>query len=204
MGFYESTKEMRAMSGSHPDSSTSFSPRWRQAVILVMIFGFSLLIWVTVKTYPGAPPIPARVIGEPGQALFTGEDIQDGQEVFLKYGLMEHGSLWGHGAYLGPDYTAEYLHRLAEIGRDTLAQARYGKAFQALDEGRPWRSASPEGRQIKQNRYDPASDTLRLHGRGSGGLPHPGRRNGRPTSAGAKPAPGLPAKYIQDQGELGI
>jgi nitric oxide reductase subunit B len=28
--------------------------------------------------------------------------------VFLKHGLMEHGTLWGHGAYLGPDYTAEH------------------------------------------------------------------------------------------------
>ncbi len=45
---------------------------------------------------------------------------------------MEHGTLWGHGAYLGPDYTAEYLHRLAEIARDTEAMAKYGKSFAEL------------------------------------------------------------------------
>jgi nitric oxide reductase subunit B len=111
------------------------SPRWRQAVILKMIFGFSLLIWVTAKIHAGAPPIPAQVVGSTGQVLFTGEEIKDGPEVFLKYGLMEHGTLWGHGAYLGPDHTAEHLHRLAEIGRDTLARMKYRKAFEDLGEG---------------------------------------------------------------------
>ena len=46
---------------------------------------------------------------------------------------MEHGTLWGHGAYLGPDYTAEYLHRLAEIARDTLARQQYGTIYDALE-----------------------------------------------------------------------
>ena len=63
---------------------------------------------------------------------FTRENVEHGQEVFLKYGLMEHGSLWGHGAYLGPDYSAEYLHRLAEIAGDTLALERHGKSYAAL------------------------------------------------------------------------
>ena len=102
------------------------SPWWQKAVILVMVFGFTLLTVVTVKTYSGAPPIPARVVNSTGQVLFTSDDVNKGQEVFFKYGLMEHGTLWGHGAYLGPDYTAEYLHRLAEIAQDTEARAKYG------------------------------------------------------------------------------
>ena len=57
---------------------------WRQAVILVMILGFSLLTLVTVKTYAGAPPIPAQVVDTAGHTLFTGADIKGGQEVFLK------------------------------------------------------------------------------------------------------------------------
>ena len=64
--------------------------------------------------------------------LFTGAEIERGQEVFLKHALMEHGTLWGHGAYLGPDYTAEYLHREVGIARDLLATARFGKPFAAL------------------------------------------------------------------------
>ena len=84
--------------------ATRLSPWWRHSAILVMIAGFSILTLVTVLTYTNAPPIPERVTDVTGSVLFTGADIQMGQEVFLKYGLMEHGSLWGHGAYLGPDY----------------------------------------------------------------------------------------------------
>ena len=68
-----------------------------------MAFGFTILTVVTVLTYTNAPPIPKRVTDAAEATLFTQEDIEHGQEVFLKYGLMEHGSLWGHGAYPGPD-----------------------------------------------------------------------------------------------------
>ena len=96
-------------------------------MILVMIAGFSVLSFVTVLTYTNAPPIPVQAADAMGNVVFTGADIHHGQEVFLKYGLMEHGTLWGHGAYLGPDYSAEYLHRLSEITRDTIATEKYDK-----------------------------------------------------------------------------
>jgi nitric oxide reductase subunit B len=73
----------------------SLSPWWRHSAILVMIAGFSVLSVVTVLTYTNAPPIPERVADVMGTVLFTGDDIQMGQEVFLKYGLMEHGSTLG-------------------------------------------------------------------------------------------------------------
>ena len=111
---------------------TSLSPWWRHSAILVMIAGFSVLSFVTVLTYTNAPPIPEQVTDVTGTVVFTGADIQIGQEVFLKYGLMEHGSLWGHGAYLGPDYSAEYLHRLSEVTLDTIATEKYGKLFAQL------------------------------------------------------------------------
>ena len=112
--------------------ATRLSPWWRHSAILVMVAGFSVLSFVTVLTYTNAPPIPEQVTDETGSVVFTGADIQMGQEVFLKYGLMEHGSLWGHGAYLGPDYSAEYLHRLSEVTRDTIATGKYGKLFAQL------------------------------------------------------------------------
>ena len=107
---------------TEPTTGTSrLSPWWRRATILVMIGGFSVLTLVTVLTYTNAPPIPARVVDAAGGVLLDRQTILRGQEAFLKYGLMEHGSLWGHGAYLGPDYTADYLHRAALVVRD-----RYG------------------------------------------------------------------------------
>ena len=113
-------------------SGTSLSPWWRHSAILVMIGGFSVLSFVTVLTYTNAPPIPEKAADAAGDVVFTGADIQKGQEVFFKYGLMEHGSLWGHGAYLGPDYSAEYLHRLSEVTRDTISVEKYGRPFAQL------------------------------------------------------------------------
>src|SRR5262249_52064282 len=59
------------------------------------------------------PPIPQVVKTASGATLFTRDDIMAGQQIFLSNGLMEYGSIFGHGAYLGPDFTTEYLHRAA-------------------------------------------------------------------------------------------
>lgn len=185
--------------GASDDSP--LSPWWRHAVILVMIFGFSLLTWVTVKAYTGAPPIPNRVVDTAGQVVFTGADIKGGQEVFLKYALMEHGSLWGHGAYLGPDYSAEYLHRAAEIGLETLAQDRFGKPFNLLETSQSLEIQGLLKSQIKQNRYDKAMETL-VFSKTEVAAYRLQCREWADYFSGAKPAPGLPAHYIQDPEEL--
>ena len=142
--------------------ATSLSPCWRHSAILVMIAGFSVLSFVTVLTYTNAPPIPEQAADVTGTVVFTGADIQKGQEVFLKYGLMEHGSLWGHGAYLGPDYSAEYLHRLSEVTRDTIATEKYGKLFAQLSPDERSVASARTMTVLKENRYEPASRTLRL------------------------------------------
>ena len=143
-----------------PLSERPLSPWWRRGVLIVMALGFATLTVMTFLTYRNAPPIPAQVVTENGQVLFTGEDIQHGQEIFLKYGLMEHGTLWGHGAYLGPDYSATYLHREAEIARETLAQARFHQPAAGLKpEDLAVVEAGVKGI-LKQNRYDAATDKL--------------------------------------------
>ena len=127
-----------------PDKSTEapLSPWWRHATLLVMIFGFSALTVVTVLTYTNAPPIPRQVVDETGALLFTGDEIERGQEVFLKHALMEHGTLWGHGAYLGPDYTAEHLHR--EVGHRPRPHGH--PAVRAALRGPPGERAGAGGR----------------------------------------------------------
>jgi len=190
------------MSQHHSDpDSLALSPWWRRGVLIVMLCGFGLLGLVTVKTYQGAPPIPATVVDEAGQQLFTADDIERGQDVFLKYGLMEHGTLWGHGAYLGPDYSAEYLHRTVEIGRDTLAQARYGMDFRALDEPRSLEIGQALQRALKQNRYDPATSTLRFTVVEAASF-RAQRAEWANYFDGSTPAAGLPRGFISDEGEL--
>lgn len=136
------------------------SPWWRHGVILVMIVGFSGLGVVTALTYRDAPPIPGRVVDPGGNLLFTGEEVERGQEIFFKHGLMEHGTLWGHGAYLGPDYTAEYLHREVEIARDGVARSRYGRPYAALSADEQRLASGATQAELKANRYDPASGAL--------------------------------------------
>ena len=86
---------------------------WIQAVVLVGIFGFTVLGYMAARTYQAEPPIPDRVVSASGEELFSGKDVRSGQEVFLRNGLMQYGSIFGHGGYLGPDFTADYLHRAA-------------------------------------------------------------------------------------------
>lgn len=88
---------MRFGSEGYNSQASPLSPWWRHAVIIVMIFGFATLSILTVLTYTNAPPIPQNVVDEAGKVLFTKQNIDAGQDVFLKYGLMEHGTLWDTG-----------------------------------------------------------------------------------------------------------
>ena len=83
------------------------SKGWIQAVVLVMLVGFFILGLLAYRTYMAHPPVPAaRASTRRARVLYTGSDISKGQQVFLHNGLMEYGSAFGHGAYLGPG-----LHR---------------------------------------------------------------------------------------------
>src|SRR5215469_13758654 len=124
------------------------SKGWIQAVGLVGLCGFLLLGILAYRTYTDEPPIPLKVIGANGHLLFTGEDVLAGQEVFLKNGLMEYGSIFGHGAYLGPDFTADYLHRAALIANETNSDSSPDRAHE--------RTIAD----FKANRYDESSGTL--------------------------------------------
>ena len=124
------------------------SKAWFQAALLVMLFGFFVLGLLAYRTYMEQPPVPGRVVGENGDVLFTGKDISRGQQVFLHNGLMEYGSVFGHGAYLGPDYTADYLRRSSD-----LVQASFG----GPDSDRAVQQTIEE---LRTNRYDEGADTL--------------------------------------------
>jgi nitric oxide reductase subunit B len=136
------------------------SPWWRNAVILVMIVGFSILIGLTVRAYRDAPPVPEQVVDPSGGVVFTGEDVRAGQQIFLKYGLMENGTIWGHGAYLGPDFSAAYLHDLGKTAAESIAMARYGQGYDALDAASQTAVEAETSILLKQNHYDPQTGLL--------------------------------------------
>jgi nitric oxide reductase subunit B len=101
--------------------------RWKLSVLFVLIMGFSTLIFMGHETSTQAPPIPDKVVDQSGTTIFTGEDIIAGQGVFQKFGLMDVGSVFGHGAYNGPDFSAEYLHLAAETALEREAQKNSAK-----------------------------------------------------------------------------
>jgi nitric oxide reductase subunit B len=129
------------------------SKTWIQAVVLVVVVGFFVLGLLAYRTYQAHPPVPARVVDAHGTTLFTGHDISQGQQAFLNHGLMEYGSVFGHGAYLGPDYTADYLRREA----DSVRKAYGGPVSPS--------SARKTILDMQANRYDAKSKTLHFSAR---------------------------------------
>jgi nitric oxide reductase subunit B len=144
-----------------PEDS-ELSPWWLRTVLIVMVLGFAGLIVITSLAYRNAPPIPAQVLDAQGVRLFTGDDISEGQAIFLKYGLMNNGSIWGHGAYLGPDYSAEALHRIGEDTATVIAQQQYQQPLVALTPGQLAAAYAQTAVELKTNHYDAASATLLL------------------------------------------
>ncbi len=144
------------------EDDDSLSPWWIRAALIVMVFGFAGLITITMLSYRNAPPIPAQVVDPQGVTLFSGDDISEGQQVFLKYGLMDNGSIWGHGAYLGPDYAADALHRIGEVTAEAIAQQQYQQPLAALSRSQQAAVHAETAVALKTNRYDAATATLHL------------------------------------------
>jgi nitric oxide reductase subunit B len=90
----------------------SFRRLWL-AFGLVVALSFAVLGWTGVRIYQEMPPVPDRVVTTDGRELIGPGDIFGGQNVWQSMGGMEVGSIWGHGSYVAPDWTADWLHREA-------------------------------------------------------------------------------------------
>ena len=100
----------------------------------VVIVAFSVLGYFGHEIYRQAPPVPQRVLTTTGTVLFTGEDIKNGQNVWQSLGGQEVGSIWGHGAYVAPDWSADWLHREATWLLNHWAQAQHQTTYANLEE----------------------------------------------------------------------
>ena len=79
----------------------------------IFILSFGALGYLGWEIYLTAPPIPKAVVSTAGDVIFTGEQVQRGQQAWLSSGGQQQGSVWGHGAYVAPDWSADWLHREA-------------------------------------------------------------------------------------------
>jgi nitric oxide reductase subunit B len=133
-----------------------------RVLVVTVIAGFSVLLFGGWHMFRNRAPIPGVTAAEDGTTLFTAEQIRGGQAVYQKYGLMDWGSVLGHGTYLGPDFTAETLHRRVELIRDGLAASAFGARWDTLDEAAKGSLEPAVVRTIKENRYDAGRDRLVL------------------------------------------
>lgn len=102
-------------------------------LIGVLIVTFSLLGYYGAEVYRTAPPIPAKIETAGGEVLYTHDSILDGQTAWQSVGGMQLGSIWGHGAYQAPDWTADWLHRELLNWLDVAAERAHGKPFADID-----------------------------------------------------------------------
>ncbi len=128
--------------------------------IAVMAISFSVLLYFGKEIYRQAPPIPEKVIKQDGTLLFSGQGIKDGQNVWQSLGGQEIGTVWGHGAYQAPDWSADWLHREAVFILEKMAVQQDGIAYEKLSEERKAFFRILLQKDLRKNTYDPESRTL--------------------------------------------
>jgi nitric oxide reductase subunit B len=164
---------------------------WWLPLAVVLVIGLGSMIFVGTRTYQDAPPIP-DFVAETGEMLVPAAAITRGQIVFLKYGLMNYGSMFGDGAGRGPDFTADALHAIARAMRD----------HHASREGVDMASAEARTRtEIRNNRYDSAGNQVTL-GEAQAYAARELERRYAAMFRGEGEEPFHPAGYITDAAEL--
>ena len=126
----------------------------------VVLISFSVLLFFGREIYRQAPPVPNEVVTTDGTPLFTGQDIKDGQNIWQSIGGQEVGTVWGHGSYVAPDWSADWLHRESEYILNYWADTTYHKTFAELD---PELKATLQIRlqkELRTNTYDPNTGNI--------------------------------------------
>ena len=119
-------------------------------LILLLAASFAVLLLVGRDISVKAPPVPERVVTESGETVFTRADIQRGRQVWQSMGGMQLGSIWGHGGYVAPDWSADWLHREAVALMNRWAGGRYD----ALSEDEQSALRQLLEREMRTNTYD--------------------------------------------------
>ncbi len=130
------------------------------ALFIVMAASFAVLGGVGRHLISHAPPIPVHVVTPDGRVLFTGTDITDGQNVWQSIGGQEIGTVWGHGAYVAPDWTADWLHREALFTLDVWAHAQGAASYAALNDEQKAALDARLRAALRRNTYDPATGNI--------------------------------------------
>ncbi|MDM7915137.1 MAG: nitric-oxide reductase large subunit [Candidatus Eisenbacteria bacterium] len=127
---------------------------------VVVVGSFAVLGWFGREIYHKAPPIPTRVRTAEGTTIFTAAEIQNGQNVWQSMGGQEVGSIWGHGAYVAPDWSADWLHRESTWLLDHWAQAEHSLPYDRLTAEEQGALRVRLSEELRRNTYDPATGEI--------------------------------------------
>ncbi|WP_289007467.1 nitric-oxide reductase large subunit [uncultured Idiomarina sp.] len=133
---------------------------WTLIAVLAITFG--LLGYFGTEVYREAPPIPDKFMSTNGKVIATEESVLDGQTAWQSVGGMQLGSIWGHGAYQAPDWTADWLHRELLAWLDIRANEVFGKPYEQLAGSQQNQLEYELKEEYRTNTYDKASDTVIL------------------------------------------
>lgn len=130
------------------------------ALAVVLAGTFLILGLFGREVYRKAPPIPARVMTESGREITTREDILDGQQVWQSIGGQQVGSVWGHGAYQAPDWSADWLHREATALLEIYSQEQFQRPIAHVTPEQAAGLKERLQRALRTNTFDPERDVL--------------------------------------------
>ncbi|NUQ65159.1 MAG: nitric-oxide reductase large subunit [Pirellulales bacterium] len=128
----------------------------------VIAVSFAILGYYGREIYRKAPPIPNRLVSSGGRVLWTGDDIRTGQNVWQSIGGQELGSVWGHGAYVAPDWSADWLHRECVWILNRWSRDEHRRPYEELSEADQAQLRARLRDEIRTNTFDPTSGDLRV------------------------------------------
>ena len=143
------------------------NPRIRAILLFLLVICFGVLLFGGYLIRRDKPPIPEQIVSISGDVIFTGRDIADGQNYYFSRGGQHIGSIWGHGSYLAPDWSADYIHKeaLYIAGRlNGLSKTEAGvfsqKDFDNLDAVKKAELGALIQQELRKNRYDKNREVL--------------------------------------------
>ena len=128
----------------------------------VMVVSFLILGWVGTRIYQEMPPIPDKFVTTDGVTLIDSGEVMAGQNVWQALGGMQVGSVWGHGSYVAPDWTADWLHREAVFILNAWAEKEFNSTFEDLDAEHKGQLTARLSQQLRENSYDSLSGVVTI------------------------------------------
>lgn len=146
------------------------TPRLWLALAAMFVASFAALGMIGGEIYQKAPPIPDRVVTENGETLYTKTDIQKGRQAWQSTGGQQLGSIWGHGGYVAPDWSADWLHREAVALRQRLARETHGQSWSELSAANQAAIGQRVKDQFRTNTWDPETGTVTVSAERAGAI----------------------------------